>query len=135
MSALKSSCGVARVEQLDMPEFAQSTDMWSALMAAADQPSFRDHLENGSRVNLAAELARTAVGRGSFTAPALALALVEHLPGRCAPRYVAKLAEQAAALKARLNKVLGDTGVLVFPCHPTVAPVHHLPLFRPFNFS
>lgn len=31
--------------------------------------------------------------------------------------------------------MLGEDGVFLYPTHPTPAPLHHEPLFKPFNFS
>lgn len=34
-----------------------------------------------------------------------------------------------------LKRLLGDNGVLLYPSHPTLAPYHNEPLFRPLNFT
>lgn len=37
-------------------------------------------------------------------------------------------------LENTFTAMLGDNGVFLFPTHPTTAPYHNEPLFRPFNF-
>lgn len=39
------------------------------------------------------------------------------------------------SLRKELLEMLGDDGVFLYPSHPTVAPKHHVPLTRPFNFA
>jgi hypothetical protein len=63
-----------------------------------------------------------------YTFPGLGLALVELLPRRFAPAHTARMARAAEALRDKLADLLGPDGVLVLPTHPTVAPVHWMPL-------
>jgi len=61
------------------------------------------------------------------------LALFERLP-ELTPARTAKLRAEALTLKAQLEDLLGDDGVLITPTYPTVAPKHHKALLPPFNF-
>lgn len=45
-----------------------------------------------------------------------------------------KLLTMCADLRNELKELLGEDGILLFPSHPTPAPYHSQPLFRPFNF-
>lgn len=38
-------------------------------------------------------------------------------------------------LQNKVDKLLGTDGVFLYPSHPRVAPEHHHPLFRPFDFA
>lgn len=38
-------------------------------------------------------------------------------------------------LQKEVDELLGTDGVFLYPPHPRVAPKHHHPLFRPFDFS
>lgn len=121
-----------------MPEFARSLDMWSAKLALAEQPSFRDHLSEGAGqggVRIGLEIVKGLFGRSRYTLPALVLAAVEKLPAKLAPRHTRAAAAAADALRERLARELGPHGVMLFPSHSTVAPVHNAPLLRPFNFT
>lgn len=43
--------------------------------------------------------------------------------------------QQKEKLQDKLDKLLGTDGVFLYPSHPRVAPKHHHPLFRPFDFA
>jgi fatty acid amide hydrolase 2 len=107
------------------------------MLAAAGGPSFRELLSEGrtTRLPLGWELLKALVGASNYTIPALGLALIEKLPSKLAPQRMASMVESGQLLKQRLTTVLADDGVLVFPCHPTSAPVHGMPLFRIPNFA
>ncbi|KAL6448126.1 hypothetical protein ACFW04_000268 [Cataglyphis niger] len=36
---------------------------------------------------------------------------------------------------SQIKDILGEDGVFLYPTHPTAAPMHYEPLFKPFNFS
>lgn len=38
-------------------------------------------------------------------------------------------------MSREIKELLSDSGVLIFPSFPTVAPYHHQPLFTPLNFG
>lgn len=38
-------------------------------------------------------------------------------------------------LQKKVDELLGTDGVFLYPSHPRVAPRHHHPLFRPFDFA
>ena len=43
--------------------------------------------------------------------------------------------QQKEKLQKEVEELLGTDGVFLYPSHPRVAPKHHHPLFRPFDFS
>lgn len=43
--------------------------------------------------------------------------------------------QQKEKLQKELEELLGTDGVFLYPSHPRVAPKHHHPLFRPFDFA
>lgn len=38
-------------------------------------------------------------------------------------------------LQRELEELLGTDGVMLYPTHPNMAPKHHHPLFKPFDFG
>lgn len=38
-------------------------------------------------------------------------------------------------LQNKVDKLLGTDGIFLYPSHTRVAPKHHHPLFRPFDFA
>lgn len=125
----------ARVEAVHLPLMAKARDLWSAMLATAgSELTFADHLF-GTRSPIPAfkEFGKLALKRSDHTFPLVVLALFERLP-ELTPARTAKLRAQALTLKAQLEDVLGDDGVLITPTYPTVAPKHHKALLPPFNF-
>jgi fatty acid amide hydrolase 2 len=125
----------ARVEAVHLPLMAKARDLWTAMLATAgSEHTFADHLF-GSRSPLPAlkEFGKLALKRSDHTFPLVVLALFERLP-ELTPARTAKLRAEALTLKAQLEDLLGDDGVLITPTYPTVAPKHHKALLPPFNF-
>lgn len=105
--------------------------IWSAMIAACKAPTFSDELaERKGHINFTIEFLQWIFGQSRFTFPAITLGLVEGVALEQSDRYAAMLQD----LKRELEEILGDNGVLLFPSHPTCAPHHNEPLFKPFNF-
>lgn len=53
--------------------------------------------------------------------------------------YVSKsptsIIQKKEKLQKEVEELLGNDGVFLYPSHPRVAPKHHHPLFRPFDFN
>jgi len=130
--------GCAGVRELELPELAYAFDMWTAVLAASDQQSFRDMLAEGygGSLDIGWELVRWSFGASRSTLPALILALIEDIPAKLFPARQARLAAECVRLKRRIYDTLSSTnGVLLLPMHPTTAPAHDVPLLRPFNVA
>ncbi|KAG0729044.1 Fatty-acid amide hydrolase 2 [Chionoecetes opilio] len=92
-------------------------------------------LKKGS-INVWLELAKWCVRCSKHTFPGLLLGVMEKVSNRHKQTEdFPKLLAMCADLRQEMKELLGDDGVLLFPSHPTVAPYHGQPLFRPFNFS
>jgi hypothetical protein len=68
-----------------------------------------------------------------YTLPAIGLALLEALP-RLMPERAKRSVENGDVLKARLEELLGDDGVLILPTYPTTAPAHGMAILPPTNW-
>ena len=60
------------------------------------------------------------------------LAMIEKAQPAAAPASILRHKEK---LQREVEELLGADGVLLYPTHPNVAPKHHHPLFRPFDFA
>lgn len=69
------------------------------------------------------ELLRLMVGRSPHTLAAIALAGVEWLPKHFTPAAEKHNVARGVALAKRIRDVLGKDAVLLFPPHPTTAPL------------
>lgn len=64
--------------------------------------------------------------------PFAGLALFE-MSGHSKPSNL--IIQQKEKLQKKVEELLGTDGVFLYPSHPRVAPKHHHPIFRPFDFA
>ena len=69
------------------------------------------------------------VRRGEHTFPSIVLALFEG-PAAWFSGHSQQMIDLGAALRAELEALLGDDGVLLYPSHPRTAPRHNWPLVQ-----
>jgi fatty acid amide hydrolase 2 len=126
----------ARVRELDARLFEPAFATWALTMSAAasaDGASFHDALGDGSEINVWAEIGRSLVGRARYTVPALGLVLLEQITDFI-PRRLTANVPCVQELRAQLDPLLGERGVLIVPPYPRSAPRHGAALLRPFDF-
>ncbi len=125
-------CG-AVVEHWRHPALAGSLELWLATIDETSGWTFSQILGSGDAVPLGRELARKAVRRSPHILPSLALVAMEKATAGKASAMMARLAEDARALKRDLDQRLGDDGVLLHPPFPRVAMKHRRALLRPYE--
>lgn len=120
----------AKVVQRAIPALRDAFDIWGATLHAANGPSFSQLLGNGEHMGVG-RLLREAPGAlrelSEFTLPAVGLALLERLP-ELLPSRTRRLAEEGVRLRAELESLLGNNGVMLYPSHRRAAPRHRHPL-------
>lgn len=125
----------ATVEAFDGTRFRQSTEIWFAMLGAANPHPFRaDLFEGQPGAKVRWETLRWLLGRSPYTLPAIALCVIERI-GDFVAGDLDAMAETGEALRAELGALLAGNTVLLYPPHPTVAPKHGVPLIRPLNFT
>ncbi|XP_049527807.1 fatty-acid amide hydrolase 2-A isoform X2 [Dermacentor silvarum] len=136
-SHLRDSVGL-RVSPVRLPSLRLAFEMWAAMMASGDAPTFRQVLrESGSPMSPGLELLRWLVGQSEHTINAITLALAEGI-GPVAKKDSAtarSLCARVQQLRVDLESLLGNDGVLLLPTHPEPAPYHGVPTLRAFNFA
>lgn len=123
-----------RVATLRVEGFEQAFELWAAMMAEVSAHSFAELLGQGQPLDPLTELARYLVGRSPYTLPAVGLLALESVLERLSARRQKALA-RAAALERQVLALLGDDAVLLYPPHPTTAPLHGRPLLYPTRFA
>ncbi|XP_078218712.1 fatty-acid amide hydrolase 2 isoform X3 [Callithrix jacchus] len=130
----------ASVQHVKLKKMKYSFQLWITMMSARGHDGkepikFVDLLgDHGKHVTPLWELIKWCLGLSVYTIPSIGLALLEEKLKYNNEKYQKfKAVEQS--LRKELVEMLGDDGVFLYPSHPTVAPKHHVPLTRPFNFA
>ncbi len=121
----------ASVDLVSLPDLADSLLIWAALFDAAGGTPLGKALAGGERTRLGREIARWALRRSPHTYPPLLIVLIERA-GQRLPRWSRRYAERGDRLLARLDELLGEDGVILYPSGRTVAPRHGAT--APLNF-
>lgn len=135
LALAKQGCVVSRV-----PNFRKMTtaiEIWSTLLQEAEDQSFSERLygPNPGTLRGLRELFLWTIGLSNHTLPAIGLAILEKLTMLLASeKRIQQLRQDADALRAEIEAMLGDRGVLLFPSFPTVAPKHSRALFLPIQW-
>jgi fatty acid amide hydrolase 2 len=132
----------ARVERAVLPLVRGQMDaltLWAARLHYEDGTPYKALMAGGpdeTPVDARRELLRALLGRSRHTLPSILLGVLEDLaesrPGSRGDRFLRRQLERGREVKAALEAMLGDDGVMLFPSHPRVAPRHNVPLLHPF---
>ncbi len=125
----------ARIRRLSIDGLDASFEIWSAMLNAAGDTSFATLLGNGTPVKAGAQLLRWTVRRSPHTLPALILAMLESANKRLLGDRNRRRIEEGRALRRSLTELIGERGVMLYPSFARPAPLHYLPLLRPFEFA
>ncbi|XP_074056111.1 fatty-acid amide hydrolase 2 [Macrotis lagotis] len=130
----------ASVQHIKLHQMKYSYQIWVTMMTAKDHDGteatkFLELLgDHGKPVWPLWELIKWVLRRSTHTIPSIGLGLLEsHL--RYDPQTYAIFEKLKQTLCSELVDMLGNDGVFLYPSHPLVAPKHHFPLTRPFNFA
>ncbi|KAM5128081.1 fatty-acid amide hydrolase 2 isoform 2-T2 [Callospermophilus lateralis] len=130
----------ASVQHVKLKEMKYSFQLWITMMSTKghdgkEPVKFVDLLgDHGKPINPLWELIKWCLGLSVYTIPSIGLALFEEKLKYNQEKYK-KFKAVEESLHKKLVEMLGDDGVFLYPSHPTVAPKHHVPLTRPFNFA
>lgn len=124
------------VEDMNVHAWRSALGMWTSGLADAGGKSFYELLSADSPkpVALFFELFKMMVGLSHHTLPAVMLAITEKYPAADETKRK-KFMDKCERLRNKIIDSLGDNGVLLVPSHPTVTPLHNVPLTRPFSFA
>jgi fatty acid amide hydrolase 2 len=119
-----------QVKTIKLDKLKKSLDIWSGLLNDAGGASFATLLSNGTNKSFWRELLIFLFSNSDHTLPAIALAVIEQI-SKLIPNKGVQL---AAEFRRELVELLGDNGIILYPSFTGVAPLHHRPLIRPFDF-
>ncbi|XP_028986848.1 fatty-acid amide hydrolase 2-B [Betta splendens] len=133
---LEADLGV-KVQEVQFPELCHSFHIWNTYMSLPDKegkppvPFAALMGEPGRPVWPLWELLKRMVGKSEHTMAAISVALF----GLFRVSNPVTSVIQKEKLQKDVEELLGNDGVLFYPPHPRVAPKHHHPLFRFFDFT
>jgi len=135
LAGFKREFGI-KAERVNIPELFYSLDIWMNGMASEpNKTAFCAELAGGKGVvNPWVELIKWIFNLSHHTLPALGLGVMEKFVSTTSKEHHEYL-ELGHKLKARLDDILGDNGVLIYPSHSTPAPYHSQPILKTFNFA
>jgi fatty acid amide hydrolase 2 len=116
-----------RVRQVSFKGLEKQFDVWSAMMADAQEHPFAHMLGEGRRVRAGLEVVKHLLGRSQHTLPASLLALVDPVP-KLFPGLARRMIALGHELRASVAEALGADGVLLYPSYTVPAPRHGVPV-------
>lgn len=128
----------AKIRTASFPDLENGVLVWAAMLEELVTEHYDvvlgdDGTGNHPRVDVARELfLRLPFGRSHFTFPALAIAFLDNVVQKL-PKAGKRFVEQGARLRARIDEVLGERGVLLHPPYTRPAPPHLRPMLTPLD--
>ncbi|XP_068164379.1 fatty-acid amide hydrolase 2-A-like [Antennarius striatus] len=133
---LETDLGV-KVQEVRLLELRYSPQIWESYMNLPDKegkpPQTIAKLmgEPGRPVWPLWELLKRIVGKSEHTMAAIVVALLEKFKSKPSSFAI----QQKEKLQKKIEDMLGNDGVILYPPQPRVAPKHHHPLFTLYDFS
>lgn len=125
-----------RPQRKQIKLFRKSAVIWLGNMKSpSEADGFDSQLMNRKgKINPYVELIKWVFRQSNHTFIAIATALTERHGVKYGSSKHTFLVNQKIELRKEFDSMLGNDGVLLYPTHPTVAPYHHEPIARAFNF-
>jgi fatty acid amide hydrolase 2 len=122
----------ATVVETKLPELANAFAMWGDSLRVTSDRTFESWLGDGEKVSIRQEVVRAIRGRSAHTLPALTFMALERASNYV--NFTRGGRDAAVQLRMRIEEMLGDNGVILFPPFDRTAPLHGSMLFRPSAF-
>jgi len=108
-------------------------NMWAAKIQSVSKIPFAQILGDGQAVQPFPELVKWMMCKKSHTLPAILTALFDQLP--YSKKMMNNSLKELDNLRQLLIRIIGKSGVMLFPSHPTTAPRHYMPLLMPLRWG
>uniref|UniRef100_A0A665UXV0 Amidase domain-containing protein n=1 Tax=Echeneis naucrates TaxID=173247 RepID=A0A665UXV0_ECHNA len=124
-----------KVQEVRFPELQYSFQIWNTYMGLSDKDGkppmpFSSLMgEPGRPAWPLWELLKWMVGKSEHTMAAIGKTMTR------SSKPLTFITEKKEKLQKEVDELLGTDAVILYPSHTRVAPKHHHPLFRPFDFS
>lgn len=124
----------AIVKKIYIRELKYSMNIWLAMLSREEETPVELSICGGKKMNLFAELMKMAVGASDYTLPVIALVIMERL-SKLAPAMMERFADMGPELRAKIEAMIGEKGVILYPPYTETAPPHRKPLLFPLDAS
>lgn len=125
-------------EELPRDFFIKGLDLWFNILNKIDHVPFADLVSPEKKLNFLQELPKLILGTSSHTLPTYILSLMEFVKDKTKDETtsleIARLSSLLDQLKSKLNRLLNNENVLLFPTQPQPAPLHDYLLATPFDY-
>uniref|UniRef100_A0A3Q3JS04 Amidase domain-containing protein n=2 Tax=Monopterus albus TaxID=43700 RepID=A0A3Q3JS04_MONAL len=137
VARLEADLGV-KVQEVRFPELRYSFQIWDTYMGLPDYegkpivPFATLMGDSGPPKWPLWELLKRMMGKSDHTMPAILVGLMEMIKPSKPSAFII---QQKEKLQKEVEELLGTDGVFFYPSHTRVAPRHHHPLFRIYDFA
>lgn len=123
-----------KVERIE--DFKATLTMWKSSLAMTGSPSFRELMGKPStnHVNPVKELFKWFLGLSEHTLPAISLGLTEVLDNTTLS-FKQGYASKGKALEEKINQMLGENGIMLYPSNADYAYYHNQPVIKSMTCS
>ncbi|XP_071455197.1 fatty-acid amide hydrolase 2 [Hetaerina americana] len=135
LTYLKKAHGI-QPQKVNITNMKRSAAIWFAKMNVKGEPDFCQELANrNGSINVYWELIKWVLCLSKHTFIALATGISEKMGVKHGSEEHTRLLEACDHMYTEFKELLGENGIFLYPTHPTVAPYHNEPVFKPLNFS
>lgn len=121
--------------RVQFEQFKESITIWVANLKTETHGLEYVLANLNGKINAYTELLKWSIGQSKHTLPGLINAIEEKIGIQYgSPKHQLKV-KQRNELRKQFEEMLGETGVFIYPTHPTIAPYHKEPITRGFNLS
>lgn len=121
-------------EEVKIQQLRKSIAIWLANMKNEKKFGYFI-MKNDSVYSICKEILKNIIGCSGNTFIALVTSLFDYNGPKIGDDKYNHFLKKRDELEKVFKDTLGDDGVLLYPTHPTTAPYHNEPVFRPMNFS
>lgn len=108
--------------------------LWSDALTGSAQVTYEQIVSDGAGVALGRQFYRLLRGESDYIFPSLMVIFGDRIARQLSRRLAGGgYAQRLRRLKARLDELLGDDGVLIYPTYSRPAPRHYRPLLTPHH--
>ncbi|XP_013148265.1 PREDICTED: fatty-acid amide hydrolase 2-B [Papilio polytes] len=121
-------------EEIKIQQLRKSIAIWLANMKNEKKFGYFI-MKNDSVFSICKEILKNIIGCSGNTFIALVTSLFDYNGPEIGDDKYNHFLKKRDELEKVFKDTLGDDGVLLYPTHPTTAPYHNEPVFRPMNFA